>query len=191
MNYQKKEEDMRKTVAFAFSMLALSMVVSIPLFAATEGDLIGTWNTYNVSKMKISRIGSRTANNDTTTTLTDAAFTMHEIDSTGTYNYTGNWVLIKDGKKIQFSLDAPGQSVLVSMWENWLVEVAKEYGASIVDISFSVTSLTISQPGIPKRTNIPKKATIKAKGLVSATVDGEPMTRKFSYSSKVSFLNRQ
>ena len=183
---------MRKNVMLLFTMFVLTVLVSTPLFSATESDLIGTWNTYNVSKMKISRIGSRTANNYTTTTLTDVGtFTMHESDSTGIYDYTGNWVLIKDGKKVQFSLDAPGQSELVRMWENWLTEVANEYGASIANISFSITSLTISQPSISKKTNIPRKAIIKAKGLVSATVDSESMTRNFSYTSKVSFMNKQ
>lgn len=183
---------MKKTVFVAFSLVFVVMFMSTPLFSATVDDLVGIWETYNVSKLKISGVGSRTAENNTTTILTDdMTFTMHEVDSTGTYDYTGNWGLIKDGKKMHIGLDTNGRSKLITMWEKWLMEIAQEYGVSIGNISLSVESLTISEPGLPKKTNIPKKATIKAKGLVSATVDGEPLTKKFSYTSKVTFLSRQ
>ena len=69
-----------------------------------------------------------------------------------------------------------------------MIEVGNEYGVSVNSIGFSIESLTITQPSIPKKTLIPKKVTVKAKGWVSASVDGEYLTKRFSYSSKVSFL---
>jgi hypothetical protein len=183
---------MKKTIMFVFSMLVLAMFISTPLFSATEEDLIGTWETHSVSKLRISRIGSTASDNYSTTTLNDnGTFTLAEVDSTGEYNYTGNWELIKDGKKMLVGLDENGRDELIRMFGNWMMEMAEEYGASVSDISISIAKLTISQPSIPKKTNIPRKITIKSNGLVSAILDSEPLTRNFSYISKVSFLSKQ
>lgn len=182
---------MKKSIMFTFTMFFLAMFISTPLFSATEDDLLGDWITNNVSKLKITRIGSDASDDHSTTTLNnDTTFTMHENTSTGTYDYTGNWELIKNGKKILFALDGNGRTELIRMLGDWMEEMAEENEVFVSDISISITNLTLSQPSIPKKTNIPKKITIKAKGLVIAILESKPVTRKFSYTSQVSFLNR-
>jgi hypothetical protein len=116
---------------------------------------------------------------------------MVENDPPDTYTYTGNWQLIKKGKKMLISFDQGGRDELIRLLEDWMMEVASGYGVPISDINISLAKLTISQPSIPKKTNIPKTTTIKATGLVSAYLDGMFITRKFSYDSKVSFICRQ
>jgi hypothetical protein len=181
----------KKHILIAISVLVISALTSTPSRSATVSDLAGVWDTWSVAKLKVSGVGSRSAENPSTTTLNQVGtFTLHEVDSTGTYDYTGNWDLIKDGKKMSIALDTPGQTELMLAWENWLIEVGNEYGISVENIEFSVEKLTISQPSIPKKTLIPKKITLKAKGRVSAFVDGEYLTKRFSYSSKVTFLAR-
>jgi hypothetical protein len=183
---------MRKPVVIALSVVVILALMSTPLLSATVDDLTGTWVTRSVAKLKISGVGSRSSENASTATLNQAGtFTLHENDSTGPYTYTGFWGLIKDGKKMSIALDTNGQAELMRAWENWLTEVANEYGVSIHDIQFSVQSLTISQPSIPKKTLVPKMTTVKAKGWVSAWVDGEYLTKRFSYTSKVYFLSKQ
>jgi hypothetical protein len=74
---------------------------------------------------------------------------------------------------------------------DWAEEIARENGVVAENISFLIESLTVSQPSINKRTLIPKKATVKAKGIASATLDGVPTVKRFTYRSKVSFIVRQ
>ncbi len=180
---------MRKLAMITVSVLVMSVFMVPPLLSATVEDLAGIWDTRSVAKLKISGVGSRTAETPGNATLNDSlTFALDEYDSTGPYRYTGAWGLIKDGKKMSIALDSNGQAVLIDAWENWLEEVADDYGVSISGISFSVERLTISQPSIPKKTLIPKVTTIKGKGWVSAWVDGEYLTKRFSYTSKVYFL---
>lgn len=183
---------MRKPILIALSVLVMSVLVAIPSQSATVDDLVGTWRALSQPKLKISGIGSRSAENYGTATLDQlGTFNLHEVDSTGAFNYTGNWGLIKEGKKMSIALNAAGQAELIRAWELWLIEVGNEFGVSVNNIEFSVESLTITQPSIPKKTLIPKVTTLKAKGWVSALVDGEYLTKRFSYSSKVYFLFKQ
>ena len=69
-------------------------------------------------------------------------------------------------------------------------EIALENGVVAEDIHFDILSLTVSQPSINKKTLIPKKAKIKAKGRATAWIDGEFFDKNFSYTSKVSFIGR-
>lgn len=182
---------MRRHYCFSFIAVFIVLLISSPVLSATMDDLVGTWTTLNTAKIKVSKIGSWSSENSSTTTLNDdGTFTLDEIDSTGTYEYTGDWSLIKEGKKLSVGLDSAGRAELERVWENWLIELADEYGAFVENISFWDVTLTLSEPSIPKKTNIPKKTTIKAKGWVSATFDGEDISRKFSYTSKVYFLYR-
>ncbi|HQB33331.1 MAG TPA: hypothetical protein PLY11_01135 [Syntrophorhabdus sp.] len=183
---------MKRTIGFYFAMLFFVMFITTPLFSATEDDLVGTWSMYHSAKLKVSRIGTTTSQNNSTVTLNgDGTFTMVENDPPDTYTYTGNWQLIKKGKKVLISFDQGGRDELIRLLEDWMTEVASGYGVPISDINISLAKLTISQPSIPKKTNIPKTTTIKATGLVSAYLDGMFITRKFSYDSKVSFICRQ
>ena len=61
---------------------------------------------------------------------------------------------------------------------DWAEEIAREEGVTVSGINFDIESLTISQPSINKKTLIPKKATIKAKGIASALVNGEFYDKK-------------
>ena len=163
--------------------------LNYPSLPVTEGDFADTtWATYSVAKMKISRVGaSSDAKTSTVTFNPDYSFSLLETDLTGTYNYTGTWALIKKGKKLSLDLDAVGRTELVRMWTNWLGQVALEEGDTISGIEFALDKLTISQPSIPKGTLTPKRATLGAKGWVSATGNGQPMVKRFSYISKVSY----
>jgi len=184
---------MRKLILTTLYVLGMSVCMAAPLFSATVGDLAGTWITSSEPKLKISGIGSRSAENNGTTTLNQiGTFNLHEEDSTGTFDYTGNWGLIQEGKKMSIALNAAGQTELIRAWRLWLIEVANEFQVDIDAIEFSIESLTISQASIPKKPPIiPKKTTLKAKGWVTAWVDGEFLTKRFSYTSKVYFLYKQ
>jgi len=191
-SFDKEEENMRRHYCFSVIAVFIVLLISSPVLSATVDDLVGTWTTLNTAKIRVSKIGSWSSENSSTTTLNDdGTFTLDEIDSTGQYEYTGDWSLIKEGKKISFELDDHGLSELGRVWTNWLIELADEYGATVENISFWDVTLTLSEPSVPKKTNIPKKTTIKAKGWVSATFNGENISRKFSYTSKVYFLFKQ
>ena len=114
---------------------------------------------------------------------------MSKIVGGGPYTYTGTFSII-DGKKLSIALDGPGLNELDRTWTNWAQEIADEEGVTVSGIVFHVESLTISKPSINKKTFIPKKTTVKAKGFVEALVNGEPFLKKFSYSSKVTFVGR-
>ena len=192
---QKKtvKEGIMRILSMFFCVVAVaSMFLAGPVHSATVYDLVGTWTTVNTARIKVAGIGSWSSTNSSTVTLgDDETFTLDEIDSTGDYNYTGTWALINNGKKIAFQLDGPGYLELQRVWANWFRELAYGYGATIDDISFWDITYSISQPGVPKKTNIPKKATIKARGWVSARLNGESISKKFSYTSKVYFLVKQ
>jgi len=89
---------------------------------------------------------------------------------------------------VSIAFDANGVNELIDTWKNWAQEIAADKGVTVSDINFSIESLTISQPSINKKTLIPKKTTVKAKGSASALVNGEPFVKKFTYTSKVSFI---
>lgn len=179
---------MKKTTIFDISILIISVFVCSPSFSATIDDIVGTWDTYSQAKLKISGVGSFSDENFSETTLTLAGnFTLVEHSSGGPWSYTGTFSII-DGKKLSIAFDANGVKELIDTWKNWAQEIAADKGVTVSNINFSIESLTISQPSINKKTLIPKKTTVKAKGLASALVNGEPFLKKFSYSSKVSFI---
>ena len=181
---------MKKTSFFAICILIISVFVCTPSFSVTLDDIDGMWDTYSKAKLKISGIGSFSDENFSETTLDLAnTFVLTETSSTGTYYYSGNFDLI-DGKKLYFELDLAGRAELVRTWVDWAEEIARENGVVAEDINFSIESLTVSRPSINKRTLIPKKATIKAKGRATAWIDGEFFDKKFFYTSKVSFIGR-
>lgn len=182
---------MKKTSYFAICILVITVFVCTPSFSATIDDIAGTWDTYSIAKLKISSVGSFTDENPSTTTLNlSGNLTLVENSSGGPWSYTGTFSII-DGKKLSIAFDANGVIELIDTWKNWAQEIAADKGVTVSNINFSIESLTISQPSINKKTLIPKKTTVKAKGLASALVNGEPFLKKFSYSSKVSFMGRQ
>jgi hypothetical protein len=190
LHYQEKEEYMKKVSIFTLGFLVLFMAFSVSSFSATINDMAGTWDTYSDAKLKISGIGSFSDENFSVTTLDLAnTFVLTETSSTGTYYYSGDFSLI-DGKKLSFELDLAGRTELISTWIDWAKEIALENGVVAEDINFNIESLTVSRPSINKRTLIPKKTTIKAKGRATARIDGEFFDKKFSYTSKVSFIGR-
>jgi hypothetical protein len=181
---------MKKTSFFAICILIISVFVCTPSFSVTIDDIDGMWDTYSEAKLKISKLGSFTDQNPSVTELNlSRTFVLDEITSTGEYTYTGTFAIINE-KKLSFQLDVAGINELKRTWVDWAAEIALEEGVTISDIDFDIESLTISQPSINKKTFIPKKATIKAKGIASAWVDGVFYERKFSYTSKVYFLGR-
>ena len=181
---------MKKTSFFAICILIISVFVCTPSFSVTIDDIDGTWDTYSEAKLKISKLGSFTDQNPSVTELNlSGTFVLDEITSTGPYSYTGTFTIINE-KKLSFQLDVAGENELKRTWVDWAAEIAREEGVTISGINFDIESLTISQPSINKKTLIPKKATIKAKGIASAWVNGEFYERKFSYTSKVYFLGR-
>jgi hypothetical protein len=164
--------------------------VCTPSLSVSLGDIAGTWDTYSEAKLKISGVGSFLDENPSTTTLgLDRTFSLFETTSTGPYNYTGAFDLI-DENKLSFAPDTNGENELISTWVDWAEEIAFENGVAVTDISFYDINITISRPSISKRTLIPKKTKITAKGRVSAWIDGEFFDKKFSYTSKVSFIGR-
>ena len=102
---------MKKHILVAVSVLVIFVLMSTLSQSATVDDLVGTWDTFSQPKLKISGIGSRSAENYGTATLDQlGTFNLHEVDSTGTFNYTGNWGLIKEGKKMSIALNSAGQA---------------------------------------------------------------------------------
>jgi hypothetical protein len=167
------------------------MAFSATAFSASMDDLVGAWDTYSEAKLRIASIGSFSDANPSTTTLTvDGNFTLDEDSAGGPYAYTGTFSLI-DGKKLYIELDQAGIDELVTTWINWAEEIAAEEGVTVSDVNFTIESLTITKPALPKKTNIPKKATVKARGTASAWINGEFFVKRFTYSSKVSFIGRQ
>jgi len=153
--------------------------------------LFGTlWSTYSKAKMTVRRLGSRSGANDSTMIFNDdGTFTLTEVESPQTYVYTGHWKLIK-GKKLFLDLDAGGQSEFMRMWTNRLEEIATEKGISIDGVNFSEIRFILSQPKIPKNKLVPRNATIKAKGWISASANGQDIMRRFTYINRVTFLNQ-
>ena len=183
---------MKKVSIFTLGFLVLFMAFSVSSFAATIGELAGTWDTWSDAKLKIAGIGSFTDQNTSEATLDLAnTFVLTETSTTGTYYYTGDFDLVNNGKKLAIILNANGEKELIRTWIDWAEEIAIENGVVAENISFLIESLTVSQPSINKRTLIPKKATVKAKGIASATLDGVPTVKRFTYRSKVSFIVRQ
>ena len=186
----KKEGSMKKTSFFAICILIIFVFICTPSFSVTIDDIDGMWDTYSEAKLKISKLGSFTDQNPSVTELNlSRTFVLDEITSTGEYTYTGTFTIINE-KKLSFQLDVAGINELKRTWVDWAEEIASEEGVTISGINFVIESLTISQPSINKKTFIPKKATIKAKGIASALVNSEFYERKFSYTSKVYFLGR-
>ena len=93
-------------------------------------------------------------------------------------------------KKLSFAPDTNGENELIRTWVDWAEEIAFENGVAVTDTSFYDINIIISRPSISKKTLIPKKTKITAKGRVSAWIDGEFFDKKFSYTSKVSFIGR-
>ena len=180
---------MKKTSFFAICILIISVFVCTPSFSVTIDDIDGTWDTWSKAKLSFSGVGSFSDENPSETVLDLAGnFALTETNDTGTYNYSGDFS-IEQEKKLLFSLDAPGTDELVRTWRDWTREIAYDKGAStITDIGFSNVIITYSSPKISKRSGIPGKAKIKAKGWASAIIDGDPITKRFSYKSTVTFL---
>lgn len=161
-----------------------------PKYTVTEDDLLGAWNTFSEAKLRVSGVGAGSGASKSTMVFNqDGTFALAEIASTLAFTYTGEWSLI-NGKKISFGLDVLGESELANMWLNWLEQIAAERGLTIQNINFSEIRLIMSQASLPKNTLVPKRMTIKAKGLVSATLNGQDIAKRFSYINKVSFLSK-
>lgn len=183
---------MKKTSFFVICILIISVFVCTPSFSATIDDLVGTWLTSSKAKLSFSGVGSFSDENPSISVLdSNYTFTLTEDNETGIYYYTGTFELI-DGKNLSFRLDQDGEEELIRTWKDWAEEIAYRKGAStITGIIFTYDTLTISQPSISKKTLIPKKTKINAKGWASATIDGKYMLKRFSYKSTVTFLGRQ
>jgi hypothetical protein len=186
-----KEVYMKKLGFIALGIFLISLFFSVASYSATLDQIAGTWVTWSDAKLKITGIGSFTDQNYSETTLDVVnTFVLTETSSTGTYYYTGIFTLI-DGKKLDIQPDSDCRNELIRTWVDWAEEIARENGVLAENIIFEPESLTFSQPSINKRTLIPKKTTIKAKGWVSALIDGVPYTKRFTYTNKVSFIARQ
>jgi len=73
---------MKKHILITVSVLVISVLMAIPSQSATVDVLVGTWNTFSKPKLKISGIGSRSAENYGTVTLDQlATFNLHEVDT--------------------------------------------------------------------------------------------------------------
>lgn len=157
----------------------------------TEDELFGAWNAHSKAKLKVRRIGSQSIANESVMQLNgDGTFALTETEPPASYIYTGHWHLI-NGKKLFFDLDAAGQSEFVRMWTNRVEEIATQKGIAITSINFSEISFKISQPRIPKKSSIPRRTTLRAKGWITASVNGQNVMRRFSYISRISFLSKQ
>ena len=109
---------MRKLAMITVSVLVMSVFMATPLLSATMEDLAGTWDVLSQPKLKISGIGSRSAENYGTATLNlGGTFNLHEVDTTATFDYTGDWGLVKEGKKMSIALNAGGRTELIQAWE--------------------------------------------------------------------------
>jgi len=182
---------MKKIGFIALGIFLVSVFFPVSSFAAELADVVGTWVTWSDAKLRISGIGSFSDQNYSETTLdVFNAFVLTETSSTGTYYYTGTFTLV-DGKKLDIQPDDDCRNELIRTWVDWAREIARENGVLAENIIFETESLTFTQPSINKRTLMPKKATIKGKGWVSALIDGVPYAKRFTYTSKVSFINRQ
>jgi hypothetical protein len=150
--------------------------------------LLGAWNTYSQAKMKVGRLGSRTSANASTLLFNDdGTFTLTELDPLQTYAYTGHWMLV-NGKKLALELDQAGQSELMRLWTNRLEEMATDKDLSMDDVNFSGLTFALSRPPIPRNKRVPGKVTLKAKGWINASANGQEIKRKFTYRDRVIFL---
>ncbi|MGR9088321.1 MAG: hypothetical protein ACU841_14795 [Gammaproteobacteria bacterium] len=95
------------------------------------------------------------------------------------------------GKRIFLDLDASGQAEFVRMWTDRLEAWAAGKGALICGVNFSNIRFALNRPVIPKKKFVPKKATIKARGWLSASLNGRDITRRFAFRNKTIFLNKQ
>lgn len=76
---------MKKVSIFTLGFLVLFMAFSVSSFAATIGELAGTWDTWSDAKLKIAGIGSFTDQNPSEATLDLAnTFVLTETSTTGT-----------------------------------------------------------------------------------------------------------
>lgn len=164
---------------------------SVKINASTgsgNNGLLGSWNAYSQSKLKVWRLGSRSGANDSTLQFNDdGAFTLTETEPLQTYVYTGHWVLV-NGKKLTLELDQAGQSELMRLWTNRLEEVAAEKSLSLDDVNFSGLTFALSRPRIPKNKRVPKTVILKARGWINASATGQEIKRRFAYRNRITFL---
>ncbi len=153
------------------------------------GAMKHRWNAVYSSKFTVSGLVSET---DTTTgdcTLyDDGTFNCYEDEHGIDRNYTGTYVYSgATGSKIQCFLDADGLQEYTDMLTRWAEEMANEEGVVISDIVLRFTSVKTPALKISKKTGIPGIAKVTLKGTISAYLNGTFVTKKFSFTSQITF----
>jgi hypothetical protein len=92
------------------------------------------------------------------------------------------------GKKLAFSFDDAGLAGLRDIIAFWVVEWAEAYGYTVAIDSVVFDSIKCSPAAISRSTGLPSKAKISAKGMLHGSVNGEAQSKKFSYSTTITFL---
>jgi hypothetical protein len=147
------------------------------------------WNTTYTAKLTVTGLVS---DSDITfgscTLYEDGTFNCYENEHGTGRNYGGTYTLIgKKKNKVQFTFGQSSVQEYKSVLTDWVEALAAEDGATLSNISFDFTTFKIPKATIPTTATQTGSVTLTIKGKVSATLDGVYTTKKFSYTSKISY----
>jgi hypothetical protein len=171
-------------------LVILSFLIPCAGEAATMYELAGNYSVLMSSKINVQKFGKdQTELYETCNVVSaDVSSGSFTIDVFGVGTLSGPLAMASNGKKLAFSFDAAGLEGLRDIIAFWVVEWAEAYGYTVVIDSVVFDSIKYSPAAISRNTGLPTKAKVSAKGVLQGIVNGEVQSKKFNYSTTITFL---
>jgi len=188
---------MKRRLTWYVGIAGIILATATWVSAATMEDIVNNnepWFVYSNTTAKVSKLGTdRSEGLGSVEFTADGPFsgTFSYSDHTD-HDYTGNFVLSPNGKKLTMELDEEGRIEFYTMMAEWLYDAAWYYeGIELENIWFfpDKKGVVLSPVKISQKTNSPTKGKVSAKGTVSADVVGYgTIWGKYSFKSTIKFF---
>ena len=180
-------------------LLTLCLIMASTTKAAlaptpTMYDVAGVYNGTSVTSLSVASVGSTKWTSLLVCTISALDSNNGTISCTQpNYGYlnTAALQIISKGKKMTWTLDGPALSQMENIITDDLASWAANSG-SYLDTSsayYDIQTMTSTPIGIVKnkKGTFPTTGTLTIKGFVTGLVDSYSYTRKFSYTTKITF----
>lgn len=172
---------------------------------ATMTDIAGQYLVMLKSSISVTRAGKDKNVSSGVCTLAvvdDANGTFDLLEYAGPYEWksTGRVAIIPGGKKAAYMHDDAGFQELRAVLTTWLTNWASSGGITLTGLTFSFDSIkyipvalrakTIQRKPVLIQNVMPRKAKLTIKGVVSGLANGVPESRKFTYMSDITFMEK-
>ncbi len=176
---------MKKFYLVLLWLLAISVGVGMPAYAASAKNVVGSYSMKFTDKVWLEGEGTESATNYGNGTLNSNKTFNMTVTSDGHKTYSGKY-RVKKNKLIIKKTKTLRSQIENQVLKPWLIEYVNDEGGNITNINFSYSTYKITKANISQ--SGPNKVKIILKGRVSGNVtDMGYVSRAFKYSVNAYF----